>query len=223
MDKDLYAVALNNALNEIRNVCPDVSCSFIFTKDGLVVAADEQTADETIEKAMRSFQSLEEKAKAIGGLNNFLINGKGGKVIISNVNDMYLTMVASKKADLAYLQSVTRIIVPTILKLLEGITPTPLKFAPSQQLIVDTLSGFFVGNSVEIDPQVLKQWSEILNGKNINEVEIEAFGGKATQCKAKAINEPKLKGKGIIRIPEKMCKSLKVKKGELVRVKPTAV
>ena len=223
MDKNLYAVALNNTLNEIRNVCPDVSCSFIFTKDGLIVAADEQAAEETIEKAMRSFQSIDEKADAIGGLNTLLINGKNGKVIISNVNDMYLATAASEKADLAYLQSVTRIIVPTILKLLEGIAPTPLKFVPSQQLIVDTLSGFLVGNTVEIDPQVLKQWSEILNGKKVDEVEIEAFGGKTTHCKAKAIGEPKLKGKGIIRIPEKACRSLQVKKGELVRVKPRAV
>lgn len=222
MDKDLYAVALNNALNELRNVCPDVSCSFIFTKDGLIVAADEQAAEETIGKTMHSFQTIDEKADAIGGLNTLLINGKDGKVIISNVNDMYLATSASEKADLAHLQSVTRIIIPTILKLLEGLapTPTPLKFEPSQQLIVDILGGFFVGNSVEIDPQVLNQWSETLNGKKMDEVDIEAFGGKTIQCKAKAINEPKLKGKGIIRIPEKICKSLKVKKGELVKVKP---
>jgi predicted regulator of Ras-like GTPase activity (Roadblock/LC7/MglB family) len=221
VNKELYAVALNNALNEIRNVCPDVSCSFIFTKDNLVVAADEQAAEEIIEKTMHSFQTIEEKAcDAIGGLNALLINGTKGKASISSVNDMYVAMAASEKADLVCLQSVTRVVVPTMLRLLEGIAPTPLKLAPSQQLIVDTLSGFFVGSSVEIDPQVLEQWSEILNVKKVEEVEIEAFGGKTTQCKAKEIGEEKLRGKGIIRIPEKTCKSLEVKKGELVKVKP---
>lgn len=223
MHKELYAVALNNALNEIRNVCPDVSCSFIFTKDNLVVAADEQAAEEIIEKTLHSFQSIDAKARdTIGGLTTLRINGTKGKAGISSVNNMYVAMAASEKADLVCLQSVTRVVVPTMLRLLEGvegIAPTPLKRTPSQQLIVDTLSGFFVGSSVEIDPQILEQWSEILNVK-VDEVEIEAFGGKTTQCKAKEIGEAKLRGKGIIRIPEKTCKSLEVKKGELVKVKP---
>ncbi len=220
MDKDVYTVALNNTLNEIKSVCPNINYSFIFTKDGLVVAADEKAARKTMEKAMISFQNLEGKADAIGGLNNFLVNGKDGRIVISNVNDMYLTMVTTENADIVHLQSVARIIVPTILKLLETITPTPLKPATSYQLVVDTLTGFFVGNSVEIDPQVWNQWSETMDEKDIEEVEIESFSGKATKCKAKPIDNQKLKGKGIIRIPEKICNSLAVKKGEVVKVKP---
>lgn len=220
MDKDLYAVALNNTLKEIRNVCPDISFSFLFTKDGLIVAADDNAADETIEKAVLSFQNIDEKTDSIGGLENLLINGKNGKVIISNVNGMYLATATSEKADITYLQSVARIIIPTILKLLESTSPTPLKSAPAQQLIVDTLTGFFVGSTVEIDPKILKQWSEILKVKKVEEVEVEAFDGKTTHCKAREIGEPKLKGKGMIRIPEKTCKTLHVKRGELVKVKP---
>jgi len=61
-----------------------------------------------------------------------------------------------------------------------------------------------------------------LNQRSVIQVEIEAFGGKSTQCKVKEINEPKLKEKGIIRIPEKVCKTLEVKKGELVKVTPAS-
>ncbi len=222
MDTDVYAVALNNTLNELRNICPDINTSFIFTKDGVVVAADEAANDETIQKTMDSLQSIQNKTASIGGLNALLINGGDGKLAISTLNDMYLVTAAAKTADIHHIASVTRVIVPAILKVLEGLAPTPLDRAPSQQLIVDTLTGFFVGSTVEIDPQILGQWSEILDGKEIAEVEIEAFGGKKTQCKAKEIGDEKLKGKGIIRIPEKACKALDVKKGELVKVKPTA-
>jgi hypothetical protein len=144
-------------------------------------------------------------------------------VHLSRVDDMYLALATSKSADTTYLQSVTRVIVPTVLKLLKSITPTPLKLAPSKQLIVDTFSGFFAGDSVQVDPKTLKQWSKLLNRKNVDEVEIEAFGGKSAQCKVKEISDQKLKGKGIIRIPEKVCNKLEVKKGELVKVKPTSV
>jgi predicted regulator of Ras-like GTPase activity (Roadblock/LC7/MglB family) len=221
MSQNAYADALKNALTEIKKICPDVSCSFIFTRDRMVVAGDSETAKETVEKILRSFQSIVEKEGMMGCLKALIIDGEKGKVDISCVNNMYLALAASKNADATFLKAITHVIVPTILKLLESTTPTPLQFAHSKQLIVDTLSGFFAGDSVQIDLEVLKQWSELLNRKSVDEVEIESFSGKTTKCSAREINDPKLKEKGIIRIPERICKSLEVKKGEVVRVKPT--
>jgi len=223
MDNDPYAVALKNALTEIKNICPDVSRSFIFAKDKVIVSGDAESDEETMEKTMSSFQSVAEKADSIGNLKAFYVNGKKGKVILSGVNGMYLALAASENADTTYLHSVTRVIIPTVLKLLETITPTPLpQSTPSKQLVVDTLSGFFVGDSVQIDTELLEEWAKLSNQKSISDVEIEAFGGEATQCKVKEINDSKLKGKGMIRIPEKVCKTLEVKKGELVTVKPAS-
>ena len=225
MNNDPYDVALKNALTEINNICPDVSHSFIFAKDNVIASGDPEPDEETMKKTMDSFQSVAEKADTIGSLKAFYVNGKKGKVILSGVNDMYLALAASENADTTYLHSVTRVIIPTVLKLLETITPTsptPLQSEPSKQLIVDTLSGFFVGDSVQIDTELLEEWAKLSNQKSISEVEIESVDGEATQCKVKEINDSKLKGKGMIRIPEKVCKTLEVKKGELVKVKPAS-
>jgi predicted regulator of Ras-like GTPase activity (Roadblock/LC7/MglB family)/DNA-binding Xre family transcriptional regulator len=228
MNNDPYAVALKNALTEIKNICPDVRRSFIFAKDRVIATGDPETDEETMKKTIDSFQSVAEKADSIGSLKAFYVNGNKGKIILSSVNDMYLALAASEDADTTYLHSVTRVIIPTVLKLLETITstppasPTPLQSAPSKQLVVDTLSGFFVGDSVQIDTELLEEWAELSNQKGISEVEIESFGGEATQCKVREINDSKLKGKGMIRIPEKVCKTLEVKKGELVKVKPAS-
>ncbi len=222
MNKDPYAVALKNALTEIKKICPDVNLSFIFTQDGAIVTGDSETDEKTMEKMIHSFQSVAEKADTIGSLKAFYVNGKKGKVILSSVNEMYLALETSKNADTTYLHSVTHVIIPTVLKLIEIITPTPLQPALSKQLVVDTLSGFFVGDSVQIDTELLEEWGRHLDQKSVNYVEIEAFGGKVTQCKVKEINDSKLKGKEIIRIPEKICKTLEVEKGELVQVKPAS-
>ena len=97
---------------------------------------------------------------------------------------------------------------------------TPLQLPTSKHVVVDTLSGFFVGDAVQIDTKILGEWDKLFEDRSVDHVEIEAFGGKATQCKVKEINDPKLKGKGLIMIPEKVCKKLEVKKGEMVKVKP---
>lgn len=231
MSEGTYSVALRNALTEIRNICPDVSYSFIFSTDGMIVAGDSEATEETMEKVVHSFQNTLERAEPIGGLQALLIDGEKGKVHLSRVNDMYLALAASKKADTTYLRTVMRVVIPTVLKLLEVATPTPLQSTPSQfapskqlelskQLIVENLTGFFVGDSVQIDTETLTQWAEFLDLKTVDEVEIESLGGKMTKCSVKEMNDSKLKGKGIIRIPEKISKALGVKRGELVKVKP---
>jgi predicted regulator of Ras-like GTPase activity (Roadblock/LC7/MglB family) len=227
MNNDPYAVALKNALTEINNICPDVRRSFIFAEDRVIATGDPEPDEETMKKTMDSFQSVAEKADAIGSLKAFWVNGNKGKIILFGVNDMYLALAASEDADTTYLHSVTRVVIPTVLKLLETITPTPpasptpLQSAPSKQLVVDTLSGFFVGDSVQIDTELLEEWARFLR-ESVSEVEIESVDGEAMQCKVKEINDSKLKGKGMIRIPEKVCKTLELKKGELVKVKPAS-
>jgi predicted regulator of Ras-like GTPase activity (Roadblock/LC7/MglB family) len=92
---------------------------------------------------------------------------------------------------------------------------------PSQQLIVDRFSGLMVkSDTVQLDVEILKRWSDELNVENVDQVDVETFSGKTVRCKAKVINDPKLEGRGLVRIPEKACQSLDVRRGELVRVKP---
>jgi len=102
-------------------------------------------------------------------------------------------------------------------------SPEPVTDLPSQQLIVDKFGGLMVrADTVQLDFEILERWSSLLNAKEIREVDIETFSGKATRCKAKVISDQKFEGRGLIRIPEKTCEALELKRGELVRVKPVA-
>jgi len=297
MNEEIYAIALKNALGEIKNVCPGIKKAFILMDDGTIVAGDEQAVDPSVERAVNSLQSLAEKAVSVDGLNDLLIDGDKGKVYVSQVNGMYAVMSLSKSADLPFLRTVTGITLPTILKVLNNLSPetalpTPLKSAPivphiqfrpapsvpsvkeeeveetvekpeeteeieapepleareaeteaeteaeaeaevavespepaidlpSRQFIVDKFGGFMVrADTVQLDSEILERWSSLLNVKEIREVDIETFIGKTTRCKAKVISDQKLEGRGLIRIPEKTCEALELKRGELVRVKP---
>lgn len=100
-------------------------------------------------------------------------------------------------------------------------SPEPVTELPSQQLIVDKFGGFMVrADTVQLDFEILERWSSLLNGKEISEVDIETFSGKTTRCKAKVMSDQKFEGRGLIRIPEKTCEALELKRGELVRIKP---
>lgn len=127
MDNEVYSFALKNTLDEIQNICPDIKNSFIFKEDGEIIAGDENTPEKTIVKVIDSFDAILEKADAIGGVDSITLESSEGRVNVSCMNDLYLVTVTSKNADKNYVNTVTHVLIPTVLKLLERITPAPLK------------------------------------------------------------------------------------------------
>ncbi|MGB9779043.1 MAG: hypothetical protein ACPLW8_06510, partial [Candidatus Bathyarchaeales archaeon] len=127
MDNEAYSFALKTALDEIRNLCPDVTGAFIFREDGKVIAGDGALADKVMVRVVDAFNGIFEKANAIGGVNAINIEGLDGRVSVSHVNDVYMVIATSKKADVNYVGTVTRVLIPTVLRLLDKICPTPLK------------------------------------------------------------------------------------------------
>ncbi len=235
MNRDPYTIALNNALTEIKKAYPDINHSFLFTNNGSIITGDQETDTKTMNNILASFQTMKEKAKVIGNLKSLHITGKNGKLTLSNINDMYLVLATSKNMDKTHIYSITQVILPTILKTLETFSHSHLQFPAPKNLVVDTLSGFFAGDSVQIDAEILVDWTKntdprarvkaVLAGEQnmqeiIDHVRIETFGGNSILCKVKEINDQTLKGKNMIRIPEKVCNTLKIKKGDLVKVKP---
>lgn len=129
MTEEVYAFALKTTLNEIRNACPGITHLFMFKEDGEIIAGDEKTPEKTMVRVVDAFDGILEKAEAIGGVEGITLDASKGRVYVSKADDIYLVTVTSKKADIQFVNTVTRVLVPTVLKLLEKISPTPLKDA----------------------------------------------------------------------------------------------
>ncbi|PVX23856.1 MAG: hypothetical protein CW691_09465 [Candidatus Bathyarchaeum sp.] len=235
MNRDPYAIALHSALTEIKKAYPGIHHSFLFTTEGSLITKDPETNEKTIETVLEAFEKLKEKAKIIGNLTSVSVNGKNGKLTVSKLSERYLVLASSKNVDETQINTITHVILPTILKTVETLTDkTHLQPESTKKLVVDTLNGFFAGDSVQIDAETLIEWNknvdpddhtedEITGEKaqeQIDHVKIETFSGNSTLCKVKQISDQKLKGKNMIRIPEKLCNTLEIKKGDLVKVKP---
>ena len=233
MNRDPYAISLNTALTEIKNAYPDITHSFFFTKTGSIITGDQETDTKTMNNILESFESMNEKAKIIGNLKSISIKAKTGYLTVSTINDVHLALATSKNADRTQIYAITNVIFPTILKSLEAFNPTHLQLQSPKELVVDTFSGFFAGDSVQIDAETLLEWTKnndpSLSDKLTEEqklqeiiehVRIETFAGNSKLCKVKEISDQKLTGKNMIRIPEKVCDTLEIRKGDIVTVKP---
>ncbi|MFA5364567.1 MAG: hypothetical protein WC325_05225 [Candidatus Bathyarchaeia archaeon] len=234
MSRDPSSIALSNALTEIRKAYPDITHSFIFAKDEEIVCENSELDKKTLNKFLEDFQALKEEANIIGELENLQINAKNGQLTLRKYDDTYLALTTPEGVDKNEVHAITDVIIPTILKTvasLEQKTPQkeqPQLSSPQNELTVDVFTGFFGGDTVQVDLEIIREWTKAL-GKNgstaapaelVEHVRIETFRGDSTVCKVKEISAPNLKARNIIRLPEKICKTLNVNKGEQVIVKP---
>jgi predicted regulator of Ras-like GTPase activity (Roadblock/LC7/MglB family) len=120
MNRDPYVSAINNALTEIHKAYPDITHSFIFTNNGSIVTGGTDIDENTLKRVLASFENLKEKAKTIGNLKSLSINGKKGKISLSSINDMYLGLTTTDKADESQIHFITHAILPPLLKTLQS-------------------------------------------------------------------------------------------------------
>jgi hypothetical protein len=276
MDTEIYSFALKTTLNEIQNICPDIRNSFIYKEDGEIIARNDPTNEQTIVQFIDLLDAILERTETIGDTEFAAFNFSKGRLNVSHIDDLYFVTVASNNVDQSYMKTINDVLVPTILKLIEKITTSPINdnfkinnqqvadeiepereqipeageeqvepieefpfkklretiktkeensdISPettANQFIVENIGGLLVpSDTVRVDSETLLQWEKTYDDNSIQQVEIETFGGKTTQCKVKPLKDSKYVGKGIVQMPEKIRSTLEIKKGELVRVKP---
>ncbi|MCW4054194.1 MAG: hypothetical protein NWE84_04645 [Candidatus Bathyarchaeota archaeon] len=125
MSDQVYTFALESTLDEIQNACPEVISNLIFKK-GKLIAKDKNTKEETATQTIKAFDALTERAEAIGNVEKITVQSAEGKVSITSTNDFYLTSVSSKEADEKYVNTLTRILIPIVIRLAEKIQPASI-------------------------------------------------------------------------------------------------
>ena len=132
MYDELYSFALKNTLDEIRNLCPDITNAFMFKEDGEIIASDEITPQQSIVHVIDDFDGLLKKAETMGGIEQITIEGSKGRVNVSHMNNNYLVTITSQSADKNYVNMISRVLFTTVVKLLDKISPTALKNNPTE-------------------------------------------------------------------------------------------
>ncbi len=133
MSTEACTLALRNALDEIKNVCPDITSTFVFEENGKIVIEDQVIPDLAISNAQEAFRALSERAAGIGGIQSVTFQGSDSKANITRFNNFYVTNVASNEADEKTVINLTKVMIPTMLRLVQDIYPSsqePLQEAP---------------------------------------------------------------------------------------------
>jgi hypothetical protein len=113
------AHALQTIIGEFKNLSSEITKSFIFNRDGEILARGEATTEVESRKLITVFNSLVEYTQIIGGLETLTIQGADRQLNVIATNNLYLTTVSSRAVDEKIVRSLTRVIVPTIIELMD--------------------------------------------------------------------------------------------------------
>jgi hypothetical protein len=161
MSNEVYAFALDNALKEVKSVCPDLANTFIFDDNCLIVAKDPETAQEAVGKIIDEFRSIKEKAQAIDGLEKVTVQGSEGRVQITRIDNFYLATTYSKEVDEKFIGALYRVLIPTVVKVVDQLQPAmsndvthePAILKLSQEEIEQTYTQEVLNETQEFAPE----------------------------------------------------------------------
>jgi predicted regulator of Ras-like GTPase activity (Roadblock/LC7/MglB family) len=119
---ETYSTALQTIINEFKNISPEITNTFIFKKDGEIVASTETTTKDQIKKLISAFNDIADRAGNIGGIETLTIQGANSQLSIASMNNRYLVNVSSHAADEKIVKTLTQVIVPTVVKLVDQIS-----------------------------------------------------------------------------------------------------
>jgi hypothetical protein len=116
--------ALQTMVDALQKVAPDIERVLIFKDHGIVIAKDNDTTEQSANKFIKIFNEIDDKAQKIGGLQSLTVFCNHGEISVSNVNGLYLTTSYPKHADKRTIELFTKVLVPTVIKFLDQLTPS---------------------------------------------------------------------------------------------------
>ncbi len=116
-----YSNPLQIIIDEFKNISPEIKKTFIFRTNGEIVACDETTTEDQSKKLAAVFLNLSSKAEVIGGIETLTIQGADSQLNITSRNNRYIATVSSRSMDVKIVTSLTRVIIPTVMTLMDGV------------------------------------------------------------------------------------------------------
>lgn len=125
--------SLQTVIGEFKNLSPEISNVFIFKADNEIVASNEATSEEQSKNLISAFNSITQKAEVIGRIETVTMRGADRQLQITSINNRFLATVSSHEADEKIIKSLTCVLVPTVVKLVNEIASQTSENAPPQE------------------------------------------------------------------------------------------
>jgi hypothetical protein len=175
--------ALQTIIDEFKNISPETTNALIFKNDGQTIANTQATTEDQTKKLITNFNDIAQQAETIGGIENLTIQGADSQLSITSINDFYLATVSSRTANQEIVKSLTHVVVPTVVRLVDQLASMPTGSQLSESIQLEKTSSEEVvlpakeEPTVEPIPEPQTPFEPFLPKTPINQFMVEKIGG----------------------------------------------
>ena len=123
MVTEVYSNPIQTIIEEIKNISPEITNALVFKSNGQTIACTQTITETQTKKFVANFASIALQADTIGSIENFTIQAVDCQINIVAVDDCFLATVSSLTVKPEILKSLTQVVVPTIVRLVNQIEP----------------------------------------------------------------------------------------------------
>jgi hypothetical protein len=122
---EAYSDPLQTFINEFKNISPETTNALIFKSDGQIIANTQATTEDQTKKLIDYVNNISQYAETIGGIENLTIQASDRQLNITAIDSNYLATVSSRAANQEIVKSLTHVLVPTIIRLVDKVVSMP--------------------------------------------------------------------------------------------------
>ena len=134
MVTEAYSNPIQIILEEIKNISPETN-ALIFKNNGQTIACTQTITETQTKKLVANFGSIALQAEAIEGIENFTIQAADSQLNIVAVDDCFLATFSSRTANPEILKSLTQVVVPTVIRLVNQIETHSKNQSPKSEQV----------------------------------------------------------------------------------------
>jgi hypothetical protein len=126
----------------------------IFKSDAQIIANTQATTEDQTKKLIDYFNNISQYAETIGGIENLTIQAADSQLNITAINSNYLATVSSRAANQEIVKSLTHVLVPAVVRLVDQVASMPKKTQLPQTVRLDNQSTIEPVLPLEEKPQI---------------------------------------------------------------------
>ena len=179
---EAYSNPLQTVIDEFKNISPETTNALIFKSNGQIIANTKATTEDQTKKLITDFNNIIQQAETIGGIENLTIQAADSQLNITAMNNFYLATVSSRAANQEIVKSLTHVLVPTVVRLIDQVASLPKENQPQTVQLEKTSTEeavFSVEEKPQIEPVLEPQppFEPFLPATPINQFMVEKIGG----------------------------------------------
>ena len=174
---EAYCNPIQTIIDEIRTLSPEITDAIIFRNNGQTIANTQTGTENQTKKLVANFANIAVQAQAIGGIESFTIQAAENQLNMVTVDDCFLATVCLHTANQEILKSITKVVVPTVLRLVNQIDIKAKEFEekPYEELALS--ASIESKPSVEPIPEPQPSFEPFLPKTPTNQFMVEKISG----------------------------------------------